>query len=213
MYKYVLFDFDGTVFDTGEGVTKSVAYALKKQGIEANPADLGYFVGPPLYDSFKNHFPMSDEQVEQAIHDFRERYKPIGLYECCVYEGMEELLKTLKAKGCKLGIATAKPQEHAEELLKRGGLYELFDICCGTEETIHPRTKTETIDYAMNKLGVTDKSEVIMVGDTKYDMVGAHENSIAAIGVTYGYGSEADLVKENAEYIVASPAEVLDIVK
>lgn len=213
MYKYVLFDFDGTVFDTGEGITKSAAYALKKQGIEADPAELGFFVGPPLFDSFKNHFGMTDAQAEQAVYDYRERYKPIGLYECSVYDGIAELLKTLGGMGCRLAIATSKPLFMAETLLKRGGLYELFDVCCGAEEAVHTKSKAETVAEAMMKLGAENRSEVIMVGDTKFDIIGAHENGIAAIGVSYGYGSVEELKTANADHIVDAPAEIAEIVK
>lgn len=213
MFTTVLFDFDGTVFDTGEGITKSVQYALKKQGIEADISELGYFVGPPLFDSFKNGFNMTDEQAAQAVVDYRERYKPIGLYECRIYDGIDELLKELKAMGCKLGIATAKPLHMAETLLKYGNVYDYFDVYCGSPENVHGRTKPEIITEALEKLGVTDKDSAIMIGDTKFDILGAHDVGIKAIGVSYGYGSKEELETAKADYIVASVPEILNIIK
>lgn len=213
MFTTVLFDFDGTVFDTGEGITKSVQYALKKQGIDADISELGYFVGPPLFDSFKNGFNMTDEQAAQAVVDYRERYKPIGLYECRIYDGIDELLKQLKSMGCKLGIATAKPLHMAETLLKYGNVYDYFDVYCGSPENVHGRTKPEIITEALEKLGVTDKDSVIMIGDTKFDILGAHDVGVKAIGVSYGYGSREELEAAKADYIVDSVPEILNIIK
>lgn len=212
MFTTVLFDFDGTVFDTGEGITKSVQYALKKQGIDADISELGYFVGPPLFDSFKNGFNMTDEQAAQAVVDYRERYKPIGLYECRIYDGIDELLKQLKSMGCKLGIATAKPLHMAETLLKYGNVYDYFDVYCGSPENVHGRTKPEIITEALEKLGVTDKDSVIMIGDTKFDILGAHDVGVKAIGVSYGYGSREELETAKADYIVDSVPEILKII-
>lgn len=213
MFTTVLFDFDGTVFDTGEGITKSVQYALKKQGIDADVSELGFFVGPPLFDSFKNGFNMSDEQAAQAVIDYRERYKPIGLYECRIYDGIDELLKELKALGCKLGIATAKPLHMAETLLKYGNVYNYFDVYCGSPENVHGRTKPEIITEALEKLGVTDKDSAIMIGDTRFDILGAHDVGIKAIGVSYGYGSREELEAAKADYIVDSVPEILNIIR
>lgn len=213
MFTTVLFDFDGTVFDTGEGITKSVQYALRKQGIEAETSELGFFVGPPLFDSFKNGFGMNDEQAAQAVADYRERYKPIGLYECSIYEGITELLTELKAMGCKIGIATAKPLHMAETLLKYGNVYDFFDVFCGSPENVHGRSKPEIITEALEKLGVCDKDNAIMIGDTRFDVLGAREVGIKSIGVSYGYGSREELELAGADYIVDTVSEILDIIK
>ena len=117
MYDIILFDFDGTVYDTVEGITKSVQYALKKQGIDAELEDLRCFAGPPLVDMFMEKFGFSEDTARQAVVDFRERYKPVGIYESRVFPGIPELLKKLRAEGKILGIATSKPQHMAEELL------------------------------------------------------------------------------------------------
>ena len=116
MYKYILFDFDGTVFDTVEGITKSVQYALAKRGIAAELDSLRCFAGPPLVDMFMEKFDLSQEEAEAATDDFRERYQPIGLHECRVFPGIKELLRSLIEAGLHVGIATSKPQHLAEEL-------------------------------------------------------------------------------------------------
>ena len=117
MYKNILFDFDGTVFDTVEGITKSAQYALKKQGIEASLEELRCFAGPPLVDKFMEVYGFDRETAEQATRDFKERYVPIGVHECRVFPGIKQLLQALRDRGFKIGIATSKPQVLAEQLL------------------------------------------------------------------------------------------------
>ena len=123
MYKYILFDFDGTVFDTVEGITKSVQYALAKRGIEAELDSLRCFAGPPLVDMFMEKFDLSQEEAEDATDDFRERYQPIGLYECRVFPGIKELLRSLIDAGLHVGIATSKPQHLAESCWRVRGCW------------------------------------------------------------------------------------------
>ena len=111
MYDCILFDFDGTVFDTVEGITKSVRYALNKVGIDAELESLRCFAGPPLVDKFMEVYGFDRAAAEQATLDFRERYNPIGLNECCVFPGIKELLEKLHAAGKTVGLATSKPQD------------------------------------------------------------------------------------------------------
>ena len=132
MYETILFDFDGTVFDTVEGITKSVRYAINKHGLDAELADLRCFAGPPLVDMFMERFGFPREQAERATEDFRERYNPEGLYECRVFPGIRELVEKLLHAGKKVGIATSKPQALAEELLCREGMRELFPVLVGS---------------------------------------------------------------------------------
>ena len=122
MYRYVLFDFDGTVFDTLEGITKSVRYAINKMGMDAPLSELKCFAGPPLLEMFEERFGFTPEKAAQAVRDFRERYVPIGVYESRVFPGVKELLRELRAAGIVTGIATSKPQHLAEELLGKEDL-------------------------------------------------------------------------------------------
>ena len=172
MYKYILFDFDGTVFDTVEGITKSVQYALAKRGIEAELDSLRCFAGPPLVDMFMEKFDLTQEEAEAATEDFRERYQPIGLYECRVFPGIKELLHALIGAGLHVGIATSKPQHLAEKLLEGEGMLELFEVISGSDSDGNNNSKAAVLTRAMNALGA-DKKETVLVGDTKYDVAGA----------------------------------------
>lgn len=206
MYKCVLFDFDGTVYDTVEGITKSVQYALKKHGIEAELNELRCFAGPPLVEKFMEVYSVSEAQAKQLVADFRERYKPIGLFECQVFPGIKELLEKLRARGVKTGITTMKPQEHAETLLGREGMLELFDVIYGSS-LAQTETKQQLVLRAMDTLGA-DKADTVLVGDTKYDILGAHAVGVEAIGVRYGYAAENELEAAGADCIVEDMAEL-----
>lgn len=206
MYRYVLFDFDGTVYDTVEGITKSVQYALAKHGISAELSELRCFAGPPLADKFMELYSVTDEQARQLVEDYRERYRPIGLMECQLFEGMKELLVKLKEKGIKTAITTMKPQEMAEMLLEREGMIPLFDVIYGSTLTQNV-SKQKLVEMAMDTLNA-DKADTILVGDTKYDIHGAHQAGIAAVGVRYGYAAENELEDAGADFIVDTMQEL-----
>ena len=201
MFNCILFDFDGTVFDTVEGITKSVRYALNKVGIDAELESLRCFAGPPLVDKFMEVFGFDRAKAEQATLDFRERYKPIGLNECCVFPGIKELLEKLHAAGKTVGIATSKPQELAEELLRREGMTALFPVICGSRPDGNNSAKWQGVERAMGLCGAAPE-ETILVGDTRYDVEGAHRVGIACVGVRYGYAAQGELEKAGADYIV-----------
>ena len=201
MYKYILFDFDGTVFDTVEGITKSAQYALAKRGITAELDSLRCFAGPPLVDIFMEKFGFSQEEAKAATADFGERYQPIGLYECRVFPGIKELLRALIDAGLHIGIATSKPQNLAEKLLEREGMLELFEVISGSGGRNNNDSKAEVLTRAINALGA-DKKETVLVGDTKYDVAGAKACGVDCIGVRYGYAAEGELASAGADYIV-----------
>lgn len=204
MADFILFDFDGTVFDTVEGITKSVRYALLKQGRDEPTQALRCFAGPPLIDMFMEHCGFTREQAEQALADFRERYTPIGLYECRVFPGIREVIEALKAAGKKVGIATSKPQELAEELLAREGMLALFDTICGSDSSGNNCAKAQVLTRAMEKLGA-EAERTVLVGDTKYDVHGAHACGVKCIGVRYGYAAQGELELAGADAIAESP--------
>jgi len=210
MYKYILFDFDGTVFDTVEGITKSVRYAINKQGIDRELEQLRCFAGPPLVDMFMEQFGFTKELAEKATDDFRERYQPIGLYECCVFSGIRELLKKVRNAGKKTGIATSKPQILAEKLLDQEDMRKYFDAIRGSRANGNNDAKWQVVQWVMDELGA-DKENTILVGDTKYDVLGAHQCGIKCIGVEYGYAAPGDLEKCGADFIVKDTAELLEL--
>lgn len=207
MYDCILFDFDGTVFDTVEGITKSVRYALNKVGIDAELESLRCFAGPPLVDKFMEVYGFDRAAAEQATLDFRERYNPIGLNECCVFPGIKELLEKLHAAGKTVGLATSKPQELAEELLRRESMNGLFPVICGSRPDGNNSAKWQVVQRAMELCGAA-KENTILVGDTKYDVAGAHRVGIACVGVRYGYAAEGELEAAGADAIVEDIPEL-----
>lgn len=202
MYKYILFDFDGTVFDTVEGITKSVRYAINKVGRDAPLESLRCFAGPPLVDMYLERFGGTMEEAERFVVNFRERYQPTGLYECRIFPGIVELLNDLRAAGRVTAVATLKPQHLAETLLAREGITGLFDAICGDGAEGHEGTKADVVRRVMAQLGAKPE-ETVLIGDTKYDILGAHECGITAVGVGYGYAAPGELAAAGADVIVA----------
>lgn len=207
MFDCILFDFDGTVFDTVEGITKSVRYALNKVGLDAELESLRCFAGPPLADKFMEVYGFDRAAAEQAVRDYRERYRPIGMNECCVFPGIKELLEKLRAAGKTVGIATSKPQELAEELLRRENMLGLFQVICGSRPDGNDSAKWQVVQRAMELCGAA-KENTILVGDTKYDVAGAHKVGIACVGVRYGYAAEGELEAAGADAVVEDLPEL-----
>lgn len=200
MKNYVLFDFDGTVFDSAEGITKSVQYALGKMGIEAELKDLMCFAGPPLDEMFSLRYGMSPEQAHRAVELYRERYTPIGWAECSPFPGMHELMGRLRKKGIKLAVATSKPRHFVQRILEKYDMQNDFDIICGSELDGTRGQKWEVIEYALSQFGIAP-SEAIMVGDRKYDVIGAKKCGVPCIGVRFGYAEPGELESEGAVYV------------
>lgn len=207
MLKTILLDFDGTVFDTVEGIVKSAQYALKKHGMEAEPELLRRFAGPPLVETFRTFFNVSEEFATQLGADFKERYIPIGLYESQPFQGMVELIKELRTTGKVVAITTMKPLFMAEAILENAGLADLFDAVYGSPNTGVEDPKEKIISTAMASLSAV-ADETIMVGDTKYDIIGAHLVGIKAVGVRYGYSAENELENAGADVIVDTVEEL-----
>ena len=200
MYSYLFFDFDGTLYDTVEGITRCVRYALRKRGMDAPLSSLRCFAGPPLDEMFRERFGFSQAEAEQAVTDFRERYVPIGLYESRPFPGMKELLKELRAAGKHLAVATSKPQPLAEELLRREGMDGFFERICGADGEMG-NVKWQILQRGMDLLGAGSENAVL-IGDTKYDVAGARRCGIPCIGVGYGYAAPGELEQAGAERIV-----------
>ena len=198
LYTDLFFDFDGTLYDTVEGITRCVRYALNKRGLDAPLEELRCFAGPPLTEMFMEKYGFSRQEGEQATRDFRERYVPIGLYESRPFPGLKELLLELRAAGLRLGVTTSKPQVLAEELLRREGLLELFDVVCGASEEGENNAKWQILRRAMDRIGARKESSVL-IGDTKYDVEGARRCGIPCIGVGYGYAAPGELKAAGAD--------------
>lgn len=206
--KYILFDLDGTLTDSGEGITKSVVYALEKFDIKATTDEVKHFVGPPLKENFMISYNLTEAQARDAVEYFRERYAPIGIFENYPYEGIKELLKELTEKGYILLIATSKPLVHAERVLEKFELYQYFDYILGSQ--LHGKEcKTEIIKEVLSNAKVKDLSQAIMVGDTIYDIEGARNVGMEVIAVGYGYGKKEELL--TADYYAETVSDLKNL--
>lgn len=213
MYKYILFDLDGTLTDSSPGITNSVVYALKKFNIEVEDrTSLLKFIGPPLQDSFTRFYNFSKEDSDKAADYFREYYGPNGLFECEVYEGIEELLSGLKERNLIPILATSKLEEFAVRILKHFDLYKYFEFVSGAAADGSRVEKGDVINHAVKTYGITDLSSVVMIGDRKHDMIGAKKAGIDSIGVLYGYGDREELINHGATYIVENTDDILKII-
>lgn len=202
-YSVVLFDLDGTLSDPKIGITKSVQHALQKAGVMVNDLDeLEPFIGPPLQVSFQEIYGFNDTQITQAIRDYRERFTERGMFENKLYEDIPALLAQLKQQGYILTIATSKPTVFAEQIIKYFQLESYFDLVVGSHLDGSRSAKGEIIAEVLQQLDSYPKDQFIMIGDRKYDLIGARENQIDAIGVTYGFGSLEELKNEEPTYIV-----------
>ena len=213
MYDVILFDLDGTLTDSGLGITNSVKYALEKEGITVNDrSELFCFIGPPLVESFQKFYGFSPEKALEITHVYREYYSEKGIFENEVYGGIEELLKKLKENGKRIVVATSKPELFARKILDHFSLSQYFEYIAGSNMNETRTGKSEVIEYALESCGVTDPEKVIMVGDREHDILGAKKIGTASIGVLWGYGSREELEKAGADYIAQTPDEVFNIV-
>lgn len=209
-YDVILFDLDGTISNSKEGITKCVQYALSKFGIEEPDLDaLEHFIGPPLRDEFTKAYGFSEEEAEKATAIYRERYEPIGIYETYMYPGILELLKELKKKGKTVGLATSKPQEMAEEVLNYFGITEYFDYVMGAEKVGPRQSKTDVLLELFKIMELPEeKSNVVLIGDTCFDVKGAGNVGIDCIGVSFGYGKRSELLEAGAVFVVDDTKEL-----
>jgi phosphoglycolate phosphatase len=213
MYKYILFDLDGTLTDPGRGITNSVAYALNKFGIDvADKTELYKFIGPPLTDSFEKYYGFSSDDAITAVEYYREYFKPKGIYENEIYQGVPELLKALKENGKTVILATSKPEIFAKEILKYFSIDKYFDFVAGATLDKSRTKKGDVIAYALKSCNITDKSDCLMVGDREQDINGAIANGIDSLGVLYGYGDIAELSNAKSTYIAKTVEDIIKYV-
>lgn len=211
MSKTVLFDLDGTLTDSGEGIINCVIYTLERFGLPIPAREsLRYFVGPPLHESFIKQGVPAD-RAEEAVSVYRERYVPIGAYENTPYPGIREMLEGLKAQGHTLYVATSKPEGMSIDILNHFDLAKYFDRICGATMDTSRTNKEAVIEYLIRVNGRADN--MVMVGDTKFDVIGAKAHGIPTIGVSWGYGEVSDLKEAGAVQIVDSVEELLDTLK
>lgn len=203
--KTVLFDLDGTLTDSGEGIINCAMPALNHFGITADRQDMRVFVGPPLRETFRK-FGIAEADTEEAIRIYRSRYLTVGMFENAPYQGIRELLQRLRAQGHRLCVATSKPESMAVAILEKFELAEFFDLICGATMDDSRDSKDKVIAYLLEKMD--SSQEVVMVGDTHYDVTGAAAHGIPTIGVSWGYGNADDMIAAGAAAIVDTPEEL-----
>lgn len=208
-YSTILFDLDGTLTDSSQGIINAIVYALKKMGVnDYDMSLLKKFLGPPLHESFEKFFHFDKKESLQAVEYYREYFSTKGLFENKAYCGITDLLKTLKENGKTLIVATSKPQPFTDRIMEHFDLEKYFDFIAGSNMDTTRSKKAEVIEYAITECNIKDKSKAVMVGDRAEDMIGAQTVGIDSIGVEYGYGTFDELKNAGATYIAKTVEEL-----
>ena len=209
--KAILFDLDGTLTDSGEGILNCAALALEHFGLPVpSREEMRVFVGPPLSDTFQK-FGVPADRVDEAIAVYRSRYIPIGKFENTPYPGIRELLETLQQHGHRLYVATSKPEGMSIDILEHFDLAKYFTRICGAAMDMSRNSKEAVIAYLLKECG--NDANMVMVGDTTFDVIGAKAHGIPCIGVSWGYGEVADMRNAGAAAIAHSPEELLALLE
>lgn len=211
--KAILFDLDGTLIDSSEGITKSTQYALAHYGIIENDLSKFYkFIGPPLVASFKKYYDFPEEQAVEAVAVYRERYNKIGLFECSLYPGVRECIEKLKAQGYLIGMASSKPEVSCRRILEHFGILELFDDVVGATFDGRIDTKEEVLNEVMRRWSDVPKDEMCLIGDTMFDVEGANQVGIRTVAVTFGFGNVQEMVEAGAVAVCEDMEKLPEIV-
>jgi|InofroStandDraft_1065614.scaffolds.fasta_scaffold27495_2 phosphoglycolate phosphatase len=207
MYQYLLFDLDGTLTDSQEGITKSVDYALRTvAGIQtADLSTLTAYIGPPLIDGFMENHHLDDKTAAQCKKIYRSRYETIGLYENRVYAGIPEALSRLRAAGFTLAVATSKPEPLAKRILVHFGLDGYFTEICGATLDGRISQKEDVIAEVLRRLGHPAAQTVLMIGDRRHDVQGAKTHGLNCLGALWGFGTKTELQTAGAALLASTP--------
>ncbi|MBQ1950251.1 MAG: HAD-IA family hydrolase [Clostridia bacterium] len=207
--RFILFDLDGTLIDSGRGVMNCVTYALEK--FDIHPTDreeLHPYIGPPLLYAFQQYHGLSEEQAEQALAYYRERYTVKGLYENDVYTGLYETLSCLRERGVHLLVATSKPEEFVKRILPHYDLDTYFEFVSGDTFDKKRPNKEAVIAYIKQQYPSISSDNTLMVGDTKYDVLGAHACDLPVVGVLYGYGEREEMLACGVDMLATDMADL-----
>lgn len=211
-YDTILFDLDGTLTDSSQGIINSIVYALNKMNISVeNTTSLRRFLGPPLHESFKEFYGFDDDKIKSVLSYYRERFSTKGVYENQVYDGIIPMLKELNKNGKRIVLATSKPQKFTDIIINYFELDKYFEFIAGSNLDGTRSKKASVIAYALDSCHISDLSKVVMVGDRKQDVIGAKTIGIDCIGVLYGYGDYDELKNAGATYIVNSVSELTEL--
>lgn len=212
--KTVLFDLDGTLVNSKEGITKCVQFALSFFNIhEENLDSLEVFIGPPLVDSFMKYYGFSLGQAKKATEKYRERYSVKGIYECSLYDGVKKCLETLKAQGFHIVLASSKPENYCRIILEYLGVSHFFDDIVGATIDGKIHSKEQVLEEVFRRCDFVDKSECCLVGDTIFDVNGANYIGIPCVGVSYGFGKSDEMKACGAKVVIDNICELFRVVK
>ena len=214
-YKYILFDLDGTITESGPGIVNSVEYALHKLGYEEKDREsLKRFIGPPLTESMMKFYKMTEEQADQGVVYYREYQVKKGIFENSIYDGFIDSIKKLKEAGLTLAVATSKPEKFAKIIADNFDFAKYFACVCGATMDEARINKADVIRYTLDTLGISEeeKKSVLMVGDREHDILGAKANGLDGMGVLYGYGDRKELENAGADYIVNTTNDIADLI-
>lgn len=205
--RYLLFDLDGTLTDSAEGILRCVQYALEQCGTpEPDAEKLRPFIGPPLLDSFQEFCGMPPARAAFAVEQYRKRFSTVGLLENAVYDGIPELLEKLREHGYVLAVATSKPEVYMLRILEHFDLFKYFTAVAGCDIHRAGETKADMIRLALRRLGLPEQEppQTVMIGDRKHDVLGAKECRVPCIGVRYGYAEAGELEQYGADWVTDS---------
>ena len=210
--KAILFDLDGTLIDSSEGITRSAQYALAHYGIdEPDLKKIYFFIGPPLMNTFMNHYGFSKEKAVEAVAVYRERYQDTGIFECSLYPGVKECIEELKKRGYMIGMASSKPEESCKRILEHFGILELFDDVVGATFDGKIDTKEEVLNEVMRRWSDITREEMCLIGDTMFDIEGANKVAVPSIAVSFGFGNVDEMLKAGAKTVVDDLRKLPDV--
>ena len=210
-FKNILFDLDGTITEPQQGIVNSILYSIEKLELpEERPEELTSFIGPPLIESYKKRYNLSQEKASEAVDTYREYYSEKGLFECELFEGIGETIQQLHAAGFNLFVATSKPTFFAKQLLEHYQLSQYFTEIVGANMDNSRTDKTEIIAYVLDSHRLINV-ETLMIGDTPFDLIGANNNKVPAMAVAYGHGNNEKLKELEPAYFVETPGEISTI--
>ena len=212
--KAILFDLDGTLIDSSEGITKSAQYALAHYGIEETDLKkLYFFIGPPLSVTFQTHYGFSEKKAYEAVQVYRERYNKIGIFECSLFPGVETCIRKLKESGYMIGMASSKPEVSCKRILEHFGILPLFDDVVGATFDGRRDKKSEILEEVMRRWSHIPKSEMCLIGDTMFDVNGAKELGIACLAVSFGFGDVKEMKEAGVIGVCDSMEELPGMLK
>ena len=210
--KAILFDLDGTLIDSSEGITKSAQYALSHFGIsEPDRNSLFFFIGPPLINTFMEHYGFTKERALEAVEKYRERYNKIGIFECSLFPGVKECLAALKAGGFRIGLASSKLEKSCERILEHFGILDMFDEVVGATFDGRIDTKEEVLNEVMRRWSDISRDEMCLIGDTMFDIEGANRVNVPSIAVSFGFGEVNEMVSAGAKAVIDDIRQLPDV--